>query len=151
MESINSNNSAILLVDDDEDWRLQLKLAIEEVDFDALVLEAATLNEARFYTENSHENGWPFAPDLIYLDPDMPDGEGIDLLRELKSNDFTRHIPVIAWGTIDDGQTSEAMIEAGADAFFVKPYDPDKIIETLRKTSRLRARPLTETLQDLAL
>lgn len=60
-------------------------------------------------------------PEMFILDIMLPDGNGIDLCRELKSNPQTRGIPVILMSAHID--VKEKALEAGADDFMNKPFD----------------------------
>lgn len=63
-------------------------------------------------------------PNLIILDLKMPAGGGAEVLTRLKKDSLTRRIPVIViTGTFPHLQ--KEILEQGAAAFFVKPYDPE--------------------------
>jgi DNA-binding response OmpR family regulator len=64
-------------------------------------------------------------PDLIVLDLMLPGRSGLDVLTELRADDELAKTPVIvmsAWSHSD-----EAAVEAGADRFVPKPFDPDEL------------------------
>jgi CheY-like chemotaxis protein len=70
-------------------------------------------------------------PDVIFLDLMLPDADGYDICRFLKSSGDTRGVPVIivtARITIENRMES---FRAGADDFIPKPYMPDQIFEAL--------------------
>lgn len=66
-------------------------------------------------------------PDLILLDVLMPGRDGIDLCRELKEMPATRLIPVILITGMADRDLRLRAIEAGADDFLNKPFDPEEL------------------------
>lgn len=61
---------------------------------------------------------------LILLDIIMPDMDGFTLLRELKSTDLTRHIPVILLTSLADVQYEERGLLLGAVDYVAKPFSP---------------------------
>lgn len=61
---------------------------------------------------------------LILLDVIMPDMDGFTLLRELKSTDLTRHIPVILLTSLADIQYEERGLLLGAVDYVAKPFSP---------------------------
>ena len=62
-------------------------------------------------------------PDLILLDILMPDMDGFEVLRRLKANPFTQHIPIIMLSSADQPETAVRCIELGADDFLPKPFN----------------------------
>lgn len=72
--------------------------------------------------------------DLILLDIMMPGLSGIEVCKRLKSNERTRHIPVVIVTALDNRQGKLDAIKAGADDFLTKPVDKS---ELLARTSSL--------------
>ena len=62
--------------------------------------------------------------DLILLDLIMPDISGYDVLQRLKAMERTRHIPVIVISALDELDSVVRCIEAGAEDYLSKPFDP---------------------------
>jgi adenylate cyclase len=62
--------------------------------------------------------------DLILLDLVMPGMDGFELLCRLKSNLHTRHIPVIMISALDEVESAIRCIEAGAEDYLPKPFNP---------------------------
>jgi len=63
-------------------------------------------------------------PDVVLLDIEMPGLDGIEVLERIKSDAAMRHIPVIMISGIDDSDSIVRCLEAGADDFLPKPFDP---------------------------
>jgi adenylate cyclase len=63
-------------------------------------------------------------PDVILLDIEMPGLDGIEVLERIKTDARTRHIPVIMISGVDDAESVVRCLEAGADDFLPKPFDP---------------------------
>lgn len=110
----------IMIVDDALFMRAQLKkiLSVLEVD----LIEATNGQEAcERYEQES--------PDLILMDISMPIMDGIDALVNIRKKD--KQIPVIMCSA--NGQDSIVVdaIQKGVNDFIVKPFTPDKIIQTV--------------------
>ncbi|MEJ7645903.1 MAG: ATP-binding protein [Chryseolinea sp.] len=66
-------------------------------------------------------------PDLIISDIMMPVMDGVTLLRELRSDEKTSHIPIILLTASVDGETKIKGFETGADQYLVKPFEIDEL------------------------
>ncbi len=62
-------------------------------------------------------------PDLIICDVMMPEMNGLEVCRELRSHFQTRHIPVILMSARSTTQQMAEGFQAGADAYLIKPFD----------------------------
>jgi class 3 adenylate cyclase/CheY-like chemotaxis protein len=62
--------------------------------------------------------------DLILLDLIMPEIGGYEVLQRLKASERTRHIPVIVISALDELDSVIRCIEAGAEDYLPKPFDP---------------------------
>lgn len=71
------------------------------------------------------------AVDLILLDLLMPRVSGYDFLKEIKSNDATKDIPVIIVSAVADAENRKKSIELGALDFINKPIDIQFFIEKI--------------------
>lgn len=76
------------------------------------------------------------APDVILMDWMLPDVSGIELVRRLKREELTRHIPVImltARGSEDDKVYG---LDSGADDYVTKPFSPKELLARIRAVLR---------------
>ncbi|HEY1416481.1 MAG TPA: response regulator, partial [Myxococcaceae bacterium] len=78
------------------------------------------------------------APDLIVLDVMMPDLDGFEVCRRLKSNPITLHIPVVMVTALDQPSDKVRGLEAGADDFLTKPIPELALIARVRSLARLK-------------
>jgi two-component system, sensor histidine kinase and response regulator len=62
--------------------------------------------------------------DLVLLDIMMPDMDGYEVLRHVKSDALLRHIPIVMISAIDEMQSVVRCIAAGAEDYLAKPFDP---------------------------
>jgi DNA-binding response OmpR family regulator len=72
-------------------------------------------------------------PDLILLDVMMPEISGLDVCRKLKDKEETKKIPVVIVSIKASEENVKAGMEAGANDYIGKPFDPRKLIETINK------------------
>lgn len=72
-------------------------------------------------------------PDLILLDHQMPEVDGVDVLRQLKIMERTQHIPVIMLTGDDRLETVQAAIQSGAADYVLKSCDDAFLLERVRK------------------
>jgi two-component system phosphate regulon response regulator PhoB len=78
-------------------------------------------------------------PDLVILDWMLPDRAGIELLRELRTDDRTRTLPVIMLTAKGAEGDRVAGLDAGADDYVVKPFSPRELVSRVRAVFRRRA------------
>lgn len=70
-------------------------------------------------------------PDLVILDVMMPGQGGVETCRALKDDQRTAAIPVILLTALTGRDDRKAGTAAGADAYIIKPFSPQKVIETV--------------------
>ncbi len=73
-------------------------------------------------------------PDVVVTDIAMPEMDGIELSRRLRSTDATHDVPIIAVS----GQASERVRQAGADVVLEKPCEPDRLLHVIKDVLRSR-------------
>lgn len=85
-------------------------------------------------------------PDAILLDLMLPGGiDGFEVCRKLREAETTRTIPIIVISALTDDASKQRATEAGASAYYTKPFSPTallKELETLpaRESAKLRVR-----------
>ena len=72
-------------------------------------------------------------PDIVVTDYRMPQMDGMALLRKLKSQPVTRHIPVILLTAKDDVNGEVAGLDAGADDYLTKPVNSKKLLARINR------------------
>jgi DNA-binding response OmpR family regulator len=81
----------------------------------------------RVETATNSKEGWDAAqrakPDLLVLDLNLPDGDGLDLCRRLKKDNATRDLPVFMLTARASSDDIVAGLEAGADDYLTKPFN----------------------------
>lgn len=123
----------ILIVDDSRTVRLKLQKAIETLGHEATAVENGELA-----LEQVAQNSF----DLVLLDIVMPEMDGFDVLKVLKSSRGTRDLPVIVISALDEEMSSVIKaIELGAEDFLPKNFEPALLearISTCVEKKRLR-------------
>jgi DNA-binding response OmpR family regulator len=75
-------------------------------------------------------------PDLVLLDLNLPDMDGLEVCRRLRRQDG-RHLPIVMLTGRDTREDELAGFAAAADDYVVKPFDPDTLVARIRATLRL--------------
>jgi two-component system cell cycle response regulator len=76
--------------------------------------------------------------DIVLLDVMMPDMDGFEVCRRIKSNPTTHHIPVVMVTALDQPSDRVRGLEAGADDFLTKPVTDVALVSRVRSLSRLK-------------
>ncbi|PKM94466.1 MAG: hybrid sensor histidine kinase/response regulator [Firmicutes bacterium HGW-Firmicutes-1] len=76
--------------------------------------------------------------DILLLDIIMPELSGIDLLRQIRSNDFYRDIQVIMLTSLNDKDSFKACFELGANDYILKPIDITEFQARLHAAEKAR-------------
>jgi len=71
--------------------------------------------------------------DLVILDIGLPAGGGLFVLENLKRSVFTSHIPVLVLTAQQGENLKNNVFKLGAQAFFSKPFDPEELLESIKK------------------
>ena len=110
--------SRILIVDDDVDILSVMEILWTTKGFEVEVTQKG---------ENTFPKIESFKPDLILLDVLISGHDGRTICKKLKSNDDTKHIPIIMFSA---HPAAAAVIEEyGADDFISKPFDVNNLLQ----------------------
>lgn len=115
----------VLIVDDSETIRKQVRATLEPVGYD--VLEAKDGNEG---LQRVEENA---ALTLVVCDVNMPNLGGLGFLEALKTSGSRKGLPVLMLTTEGQPQLIKQAREAGAVGWIVKPFKADLFISAVRK------------------
>src|SRR5690349_145787 len=117
-----AEQAKILIVDDDPDLRVALKLRLRASHYE-------TVNAVDGYSAvtQAHKE----RPDLIILDLGLPAGDGFVVLDRLHRNPSLADIPVIVLTARDAQSAQSDSFNAGACAFFQKPADNAELLQTI--------------------
>jgi two-component system, OmpR family, phosphate regulon response regulator PhoB len=109
----------ILIIEDEPDIRKTLEYNISREGYH--VVSASSLLEAKSQIESDSFS-------LILLDLMLPDGSGLDLCREIKSDKEKSSIPIIILTAKDDEVDKVVGFELGADDYVTKPFSVRELI-----------------------
>ena len=110
----------ILVVEDSPTMRALLTASLEQLSAPLKITEVASGFEAL--------RALPRASfDLIVTDINMPDINGLELVSFVKSNPATESIPLVIVSTERSERDLERGVSLGADAYVVKPFDPEDL------------------------
>lgn len=114
----------VMLVEDDNILAEMYTIRLKAEDFEVMRVE----NGKRALEEIPH-----FKPDLILLDIMMPEMNGIDVLRYLRSQKETKRIPVFLLTALSQPRDRTIGMEAGADGFIVKSeLMPKEVVQKVK-------------------
>ncbi len=130
----------IIIVDDDPDIRDVLNLTLSEEGYE--VFEAGNGEEGLSLVKNK-------APNIVIVDYKMPKMDGPTLCGILKKDILLSHLPIIMLTGKGEVNDKVSGINAGADDYMVKPFEPKELLArikmVLRRSERdLDANPLTK-------
>lgn len=113
----------ILIVDDAAFMRMMIKDILVNNGYEIVGEANNGLKAVEMYKKEK--------PDLVTMDITMPDMDGISAVKEIRKSDPSARIVMCS----ALGQQSMVMeaIQAGARDFIVKPFQPDRVIEALKK------------------
>ncbi len=111
----------IYVVEDDVSQAISTRLALEKMTDEIEVSYSKSADHALklLLPEGGEPLEWE--PDLIFLDIDMPGMNGTEMLRLLKEDERTRHIPTIMFTVSLDPEEEKTCLELGTAGFINKP------------------------------
>ena len=123
----------LLLIDDDARLTAMVGDYLRNAGFE--VDTAGTLAEGRVRLREGHH-------DALLLDLMLPDGDGLDLTRELRADARTRRLPLLMLTARGEPLDRIVGLELGADDYLGKPFEPRELLARVKALLR-RAQPET--------
>ena len=119
-----------IVVDDDEDDRLLMRLALEQANRTLPVLEfedgQALIDYLNQDTNSRQDKDMHW---LVIMDVNMPRMDGFETIDRLKQNSYWAKLPVLMLSTSDDPATAQELIRRGANGYLTKPHTSEKFVE----------------------
>jgi two-component system KDP operon response regulator KdpE len=114
----------VLIVDDEPPIRKLLRMGLSTQGY--RVIEAADGNAALDLVREK--------PDLIILDLGLPDMQGLELLRTIRSRN--ENVPIVVLSSRDDEVAKVQALDFGADDYVTKPFGMDELLARIRAALR---------------
>ena len=127
----------ILIVDDEPDIVELVKINLEKNGFD--VISSYTGREIFDLFKK-------FSIDLVILDLMLPDIDGLEICKILKSENETKNIPIIMLTAKDTEIDKVLGLELGADDYITKPFSPRELVARVRAVLRRTRKPSDESI-----
>ena len=124
----------VLLVEDDRALRLMLSQALETEGY--RVTQTGSLEEGTAQFNSMSNRPGMTGPDLMIVDLGLPDGEGEQLIRWVRS--CSPSLPIIIVSARYDDNSKVHLLDAGADDYLVKPFSISELLARLRVALRYR-------------
>jgi two-component system, chemotaxis family, chemotaxis protein CheY len=118
---------SILAVDDSPSMRKMVAFTLTGAGYN--VIEAVDGQDAL-------EKAEQHKIDLVLADQNMPRLDGIGLTKKLREHPNFKTIPILILTTESSDQLKQAGKAAGATGWLVKPFDPNRLIEVIKKVIR---------------
>lgn len=117
------------------------KVLLVEDEVDLLDIVGELLKEDERFEVDTEASGFGAAlkiarwhPDAILLDFLMPGMDGFEVCKKLRRDPLTNDIPVIATTSLSRPENKEAVLKAGVSVFLGKPFQSDKMLQTVRQS-----------------
>ncbi len=118
-----SSKKRILIVDDEPDTLELMETILEHEGYE--IIKALNGMEALDLIDNT--------VDLVLLDVRMPEINGIEVCKQLKSDPERKNIPIVIFSAKTLDHHIEEGLKAGADEYITKPFSSSHLLGTLRK------------------
>jgi len=122
----------VLIIDDEQSYLIKIKFILEKSIKDCKVLSAKSGMEGVKIAKAEQ-------PDTILLDVVMPEMDGYEVCKILKSDVQTKSIPIVLASAFQKDTNSRVIgLESGADVFLSKPFDPTELAAQVSSMLRIR-------------
>ena len=121
---VSAPRSRVLVCDDELQILRGLRIVLREAGFDVVAAQSAqeALDAAALHP-----------PEAAIIDLVLPDGDGVDVCRQLRS---WSQMPIIVLSAVGDEEVKIAALDAGADDYVTKPFNPRELIARLNAVLR---------------
>jgi DNA-binding response OmpR family regulator len=113
----------ILIVEDSDSIRRMIEALVSARGFDVTAVSSGAKGlDVAFAT----------VPDVVLLDLNLPGSyDGYEVCRRLRANALTRAVPIVIITAMDDAESKRRALEAGASAYYTKPFSPTALLKEI--------------------
>ena len=126
-----------MTIDGQEEGRLTALIIEDNEDNRVLIVSLLQWGGYRTVTRATGQSGYEAAlrerPDLILLDIQLPDINGIEVLRRIRASGINGAIPVIAMTSYAMAGDRERLMAAGCAGYIEKPIEPTRVLDQIRE------------------
>lgn len=127
----------ILIVDDDPGHIELIRRNLRRSGIRSEIVSLTSGGEALDYIHRRGKHaGHPPTTPIVLLDINMPGLNGIEVLRELKSNEATKSIPICMLTTTDSPEEINRCYAAGCNGYVTKPGTPEAFADAINRLGR---------------
>lgn len=126
------NEKTILLVEDNENDAFLTRRALTKSNIPHRLVIARDGVEALDYLHGQGQNNCQVSLDIILLDLKLPRIDGLQVLKEIRSNEKTRYLPVMILTSSSEEIDINVTNKLGATSYTVKPTDSHEYAETVQ-------------------
>jgi len=125
----------VIFVDDSKTVLLTAEIAMKPL-IDKQLIEFKSYENPLEVLEDVKNNGLIY--DLLITDINMPQMNGLDMAKELKSIDSVKIKPILALTTENATEKKQTAKQIGLTGWITKPFSPDKLIMGVKRVLRIR-------------
>ncbi|MEG1809564.1 MAG: response regulator, partial [Oscillospiraceae bacterium] len=118
------NKNLVLIVEDDRPVRNLISMTLEAHDYRFITAETGSV---AIMAATSHH------PDVVILDLGLPDMNGVDIIKKIRT---WSNMPIIVVSSRSDDTDKIEALDAGADDYLTKPFSVDELLARLRVALR---------------
>lgn len=120
-------SKTILIVDDSASMRQLVSFALKSAGYEVV---------AAVHGKDAVEKMKATKMDMVVTDLNMPEMDGIELIRNIRSSAASRFTPIVMLTTESQESKKQEGKQAGASAWLVKPFKPEELVGIIKKFVR---------------
>ncbi len=114
----------VLIIEDNEDNMYMIKFILEQNQLNVIMMDTGMKGYNAALSER---------PDLILMDIQLPDINGLEVTKMIRSSEIKNTIPIIAISSYAMTGDKQRALDAGCDSYIEKPIEPETIMNDIRK------------------